>query len=237
MSPRPRLAVFRVPAQAAFTMIELALSIAVVAFALVAIIGVLPSGLQVQRDNREDTIVNQDAAFWLEVIRNASTNTYELTNYVEFITIRENNGPTVTNKPPTLRQMIGLLSTPKYVPSPFLVLKTTNTVTAMVRAITGSAIEKPPSAADIVFRYQMIPEVIPLVPTPPVLTNAMTTNQLAQLASLERNAYELRLYFRWPILPNGDLGNKRRTLRAIVSGQLVRDTNAPLFFFQPASYK
>jgi len=238
-SPRPRLASLGASAQAAFTMVELALSIAIVAFALVAIVGVLPTGLQVQRDNREDSIVNQDAAYWLEIIRNASTNAYELTNYVESITLRENNNPPLvfTRSNVTWRQMIGRLSTPKYLPNPFLLQKTTNTVTAIVRAITGSAIEKPPSAADIVFRYQMIPEIIPLVPTPPVLTNAMTTNQLAQWASLVRNAYELRLNFRWPVLPQGDLGSKRRTLRAIVSGQLVRDTNAPLYFFQPASYK
>jgi type II secretory pathway pseudopilin PulG len=244
-SPRcagPGLAVAPTPRRprfAAFTMVEVALSIAVVAFALVAIVGVLPSGLQVQRDNREDTIVNQDAAYWLELIRNASTNAYELTNYVESITLRQNslNPQVFTRSNVTWRGMIGLLSTPKYVPNPFQVLKTTNTVTAVVRAITGSAIEKPPSAADIAFRYQMIPEVTPLIPTPPALTNAMTTNQLAQWASLQRNAYELRLSFRWPVLPNGDVGSRRRTLRAIVSGQLVRDTNANFYFFQPASYR
>ena len=225
---------------AAFTMIEVALSIAVVAFALVAIIGVLPSGLQVQRDNREDTIVNQDGAYWMEIIRNASTNTYELTNYVESLSVRENNGaPRVfTRTNLNWRQIVGLLSAPKY-PLGAQGTRTTNFVTAVVRAITGSAIEKPPSASDVYFRYQMTPELTPLVPVPPALTNAMTTNQLAQLASLERNAYELRLHFRWPVLQNGDLGNKRRTLRTVVSGQLARDTNAlsPLYFFEPANYR
>jgi len=38
-------------------MVEIALCIAVVAFALVAILGVMPTGLQVQKDNREDTII------------------------------------------------------------------------------------------------------------------------------------------------------------------------------------
>jgi len=42
-SPRP---------QSAFTMIEIALCIAVVAIAMVAIIGVLPAGLNVQKQNR-----------------------------------------------------------------------------------------------------------------------------------------------------------------------------------------
>jgi hypothetical protein len=220
-------------------MVELALSIAVVAFALVAIVGVLPSGLQVQRDNREDTIVNQDATYWLEIIRNASTNAYELTNYVESITLRQNNSSPVvfTHSNLTWRGMVGLLSTPKYVPDPFHPQRTTNTVTAVVRAITGSAIEKPPAPTDIVFRYEMIPEVVPLIPIPPLLTNSMSTNQLAHWANLARNAYEIRLLFRWPVLPKGELGSKRRTLRAMISGQLVRDTNEAFYFFQPASYK
>src|SRR2546428_5718272 len=38
-------------AQGGFTMIEIAIALAVIAFALVAIIGVLPIGLNVQRDN------------------------------------------------------------------------------------------------------------------------------------------------------------------------------------------
>ena len=45
----------------AFTLVEIAISLAVIAFALVAIIGVLPTGMQVQRDNREETIINQEA--------------------------------------------------------------------------------------------------------------------------------------------------------------------------------
>ena len=46
----------------AFTMIEIALSLAIIGFALVAIIGALPKGMNVQRENREETIINQDAA-------------------------------------------------------------------------------------------------------------------------------------------------------------------------------
>ncbi len=54
----------------AFTMIEIALAIGVIGFALVAIIGVLPAGLNVQKDNREDTLVSQDAPYFLDAIRN-----------------------------------------------------------------------------------------------------------------------------------------------------------------------
>src|ERR1041384_4381663 len=57
---------------AAFTMVEIAIALGVIAFALIAIIGVLPSGLQVGRDNREETIINQDARLLLEALRNGS---------------------------------------------------------------------------------------------------------------------------------------------------------------------
>jgi len=50
-------------------MVEIAIALGVVAFALVAIIGVLPTGLTVQKQNREETIINQDGTLWLEAIR------------------------------------------------------------------------------------------------------------------------------------------------------------------------
>lgn len=76
--PKPRVA--------AFTMVEIAISLAVIAFALVAIIGVLPSGLTVQRENREETIINQDASVWSSAIRNGERGFDDLTNYVYAIT-------------------------------------------------------------------------------------------------------------------------------------------------------
>jgi len=45
----------------AFTMIEIAICLGVIGFALVAIIGILPTGMSVQKDNRQETIINQDA--------------------------------------------------------------------------------------------------------------------------------------------------------------------------------
>lgn len=54
----------------AFTMVEVAMSLAIVAFALVAIIGIMPIGLNVQRDNEQDTIIAQDGAYLLEAIKN-----------------------------------------------------------------------------------------------------------------------------------------------------------------------
>src|SRR3954447_15585413 len=76
--------------ESGFTMIEIALSLGIVAFALIAIIGVLPSGMKVQRENREETIINQDGAYLLEAIRSGSRGVDDLTNYVESITVLRN---------------------------------------------------------------------------------------------------------------------------------------------------
>ena len=65
-----------------FTMMEIAISLAIIGIALVAIIGVLPIGMNVQQDNRQETIINQDAAVLIEDLRNGSIGMDELTNYV-----------------------------------------------------------------------------------------------------------------------------------------------------------
>jgi type II secretory pathway pseudopilin PulG len=67
----------------AFTMVEIALSLAIIGFALIAIIGVLPAGLSVQKDNREQTVINLDAAYLMmsyEAARSART-TSPITSY------------------------------------------------------------------------------------------------------------------------------------------------------------
>lgn len=66
--------------RAGFTMVEIAIAIGVIGFALVAIIGILPSGLEVQRDNRSETIINQDATFWLTAIKSGAVDVNELTS-------------------------------------------------------------------------------------------------------------------------------------------------------------
>src|SRR5712675_1869648 len=69
-----------------FTMIEIAISLAVIGFALVAIIGILPTGLNVQKDNREETIIGHDAGILMDVIRNGEQGLDDLVNYVVAIT-------------------------------------------------------------------------------------------------------------------------------------------------------
>ena len=67
-------------------MVEIAISLAVIGIALVAIIGVLPIGMNTQRDNREETIINQDATVFIEAIRGGARGLDDLTNYVYAIT-------------------------------------------------------------------------------------------------------------------------------------------------------
>jgi type II secretory pathway pseudopilin PulG len=128
--------------QSAFTMIEIALCLAIIGFALVSILLVLPSGMNTQRDTREETIVGQDASMLLESIRGGARGTDDLTNYVYLITnywayynnlgkqtIHGQNGysfqgSTIANQWPQTpsdffpitngSRIIGLLSTPEY---------------------------------------------------------------------------------------------------------------------------
>ena len=67
-------------------MIEIALCLAIIGFALVSIMLVLPGGMNTQRQTREETIVNQDASMLLEAVRNSARGLDDLTNNVYAIT-------------------------------------------------------------------------------------------------------------------------------------------------------
>ena len=83
-SPRPSTLDLRLCR--GFTMVEIAICLAIIGIALVAIIGVLPAGLNVQKDNREETLIDQDATVFIENIRNGARGLDDLTNYVLAIT-------------------------------------------------------------------------------------------------------------------------------------------------------
>ena len=84
---RPSSPVTRHPSRVTgFTMVEIAICLAIIGFALIAIIGVLPIGMNTQRDNREETVINQDATIFIEAIRNGARGLDDLTNYVYAIT-------------------------------------------------------------------------------------------------------------------------------------------------------
>jgi prepilin-type N-terminal cleavage/methylation domain-containing protein len=69
--------------RAGFTLLEIAISLAIIGFALVAVIGVLPNGLAVQQENREKTIVNEDARFLLEAIREGDQALWTVTEHLD----------------------------------------------------------------------------------------------------------------------------------------------------------
>ena len=165
---------------AAFTLVEVALALAIIGFALVAIIGSLPFGLNVQRENREETIIVQDANFFLDTIRNGARGLDDLTNYVDAITNYVTgytvvNGATsvvfnvyaytytngwlngVQNSEYRIRngeRIVGLLSTPRLIlpknSTPIPSSFTSNYVVAYIRALSGPAIEKSPQTNAIV---------------------------------------------------------------------------------------
>src|SRR5437899_4239647 len=155
-----------------FTMVEIAIAVAVIAFALVAIIGVLPAGLQVQKENREDTIIAQEGVYWMEAIRSGAEGLDELLDYVEPGSLSTNNGVKI-NGQYTAAQIIGTLSTPGL-----------NSV--VVRAISGSVADKGATGNDLAFKYKLEVEVLPYDPGSP-------SNQLASSVFLPNYLYELRL--------------------------------------------
>ncbi|KAB2650230.1 MAG: hypothetical protein DVB33_05360 [Verrucomicrobia bacterium] len=165
---------------AAFTLVEVALALAIIGFALVAIIGSLPFGLNVQRENREETIIVQDANFFIDAIRNGARGLDDLTNYVDAITNYVTghtivNGATsvvssvhaytyangwlngVQNSEYRIRngeRIVGLLSTPRLIlpknSTPIPSSFTSNYVVAYIRSISGPAIEKSPQTNAII---------------------------------------------------------------------------------------
>jgi type II secretory pathway pseudopilin PulG len=272
-------------ARSAFTMIEIAISLAIIAFALVAIIGILPAGMSVQKDNRQETIVNQDASLFLNAMRNGARGLDDLTNYVIGITnfvdtynttrparparhvytytyqdSRRDGALTPVQYP--LRNgsiIIGLLTTPKIIATQGLF--NSNHVVAAVRSISGPASEKPPQRDETIhglgMNYKLIVEVsngyeggpgyvpaltnIYIPPPPPsgASSNVLAayTNYLRYALTYSANVYDVRLTFRWPLLPNGETGPSRQAFRTIVSGPLANDpTNSPLYFFQPYTF-
>ena len=243
----------RNPRVAGFTMMEIAICLAIIGFALVAIIGVLPIGLNTQRDNREETIINQEATVLLEAIRSGSRGADDLTNYVYAITnfqvwFKLGNSP-VTQPYGFVRgdgfidtgaKIIGVLSTPEFTTYPYRIPINnnwnnngySNHIVAYVRSLNGLAAEKPPQNNQIMvedsFTYRLLCVNAPMA--------ADNSGKLVGFAKqLAANQHELRLTFLWPQLPNGNVGSGRQTFRTLVAGQLVQ-TNLNYFYYQSQSF-
>jgi type II secretory pathway pseudopilin PulG len=331
--PRPKPLESRRAPTSAFTMIEIALSLAVIGIALVSIIGILPRAMDVQKNNRRETIINQDANYFIESIRGGARGLDDLTNYVIAITnywakynsfnfqtsfghddydyysskvtsiipSPANNIYRLTNG----QRIVGVLSTPKYIfvdsskvtqPGSGVVFQS-NYVVGYFRAISGAATEKFPqtnaAVQESAFSYRLISELIPYTTSTNrggffdstwtnymamvnfssrAIANAYVSNWVSGVSTNSRlesyvlntniflnptsqaefyaranywlttrqmtpNLYDLRLFFRWPLLPGNRLGNTRQNYRAMVTGALTNDpAGGPTYFMQANTY-
>jgi len=227
-----------VGARSGFTMIEIAISLAVIGFALVAIIGILPQGMTVQKENRQETIINQDANMFLEAIRNGGRGFDDLTNYVVAITNywtiysdaappafhvdahtyydawsdKTRTGFEITNG----LRIVGLLTTPRYIDIPSqskAIFFRSNYIVAYVRSMSGQAGEKFPQTntvmQDLAFGYRLMPEIAPYTYYEPDWTN-----YTAYLASPNKNDWISRSnYWRIASTVQTNLCDLRLTFR------------------------
>jgi type II secretory pathway pseudopilin PulG len=275
----------RRPVLAAFTMIEIAISLAVIGFALVAIIGILPIGMNVQKENRQETIITQDANIFMDAIRNGAQGVDDLTNNVLSITNyqvhysgRGNvqnvygytflnstiNGALANPQMPITNgfRIVGLLSTPKIATLPGVPGFFSNHIVAYVRSISGPASEKfpqtSPTVQDFGLTYRMVSDVGVYwtnyydtnwfaLNVPGLTTNdyVARVNYSNVVNKLQANLHDIRLTFRWPLLPNGNLPQNanRQIFRTMVAGQLMatNDHGYPVgltnyYFFQPRTF-
>lgn len=251
-----------IPSAAAFTMVEIALSLAIIGFALVAIIGVLPLGLSVQRENREEALIQQEASVFLDAIRSGARGLDELTNavfaitnfwaYYEITPTGTNAGPSdadgydwfgslCTSRPipPNAMRLtngfriVGLLSTPKYQFTQSPPGFFSNYVVAYVRAMSGLAAEKFPQDNPDVRADAFRYRLIAENVELPVPPNFDPAATNPPERQLSHNLREVRLLFRWPLFASGRTGNGRRVFRTLVAGPMTNDPPGGVtWFFQ-----
>lgn len=205
-----------------FTMVEIALSIAIVAFAMVAIIGIMPTGFEAQRLNREETIINQDANYLMKAISGGALGLDELTNFVDSIVISNHMGNVrslgISENVNQFGQavplvnghfILGMLSTPHLevvdVRRNGAIIYSTNQVAALVRAMSGSAGEQfqDPDFQENSFAYLLTTKIEPYQASPDgqfaTTSTLTTTNRLVLSANIASNLFNVQLKFRWPV--------------------------------------
>ena len=159
-------------------------------------------------------------------------------------------------------RIVGLLSTPKFTydeaqdpapknPRPDYY---SNYVVAIVRSMSGGAFDKYPqdnsTLREASFKYKLISEVTPyyytdgswMDPSSGTFQGGTYTNVVR---NKQVNLYDVRLIFRWPVLPNGNIGNNRLVFRTQVSGSVTNEATpfpklagAPrwAYFFENRNY-
>ena len=196
----------------AFTMVEIALALAVIAFALVAIIGILPTGLNIAQLSREESIVNRDGAYLLEALRNGAQGMVDLSDYY----LNRDGTPSSLSS----EGIISQISAP-------------GTHIAVFRAINGSAANRSAVDADLALRYEVTVEV------QPVTANSISPDVLATQPQIANNLYDVRMVIRWPLVPaptDSGLGPSsrasRRVFRTLITGTQITNINNRTFFDQ-----
>jgi type II secretory pathway pseudopilin PulG len=196
----------------AFTMVEIALSLAIIAFAMVAILAVLPTGATFQRDNRENTIIGQEGAFWMEAIRGGAQ--FPITNDLadSVVNMWAAGQPILPLAYTNSADVIGQLSVPG------------RTNRAIVRATSGVVGEQ---RTEVAFQYELESQVFPL--------DVATNNFLPEVsAGISNHLHEIRLTLRWPVIgTNTATTTGKQVFRSMVSGRLADAQNNGLYFFQP----
>lgn len=243
----------------AFTMVEIVLSLAIIAVAMVAIIGVLPLGLNVQADNQEESIIGMDAGIWTDAIRDGVQGMEYLPNYVEEVgveeihynlttgveTFREINYYNLNNGFTTASNLVGLLSMPRLTIAGNTLIE--RNVSTVARAINGNMADIS-SSMDFAFKYRMSTELVPYSFRQKIpFTNVFTTPQELLMGS---NLWELRMTFKWPVLlgTGGDYRAqtnfaKQLSFRTLISGSVTNYFPFPeltkygLNFVVPGNYQ
>jgi type II secretory pathway pseudopilin PulG len=196
---------------AAFTLIEIAICLGVIAFALVAIIGILPAGLQVQRDNREDTIINQEGTYLMEAIKNGAEGLEEFAGRVDYIVItnvtqrREEERFAGDDLKP--REVMGLLSMPSDEGGDIIEVR------AVIAAGAGAVMDM---TTDLAFKYQVTIRNFAYTSSNPVEPKEFQDE-------LAKRTRDVRLDVRFPMVSDGKPGIGRHNFRSLMSGRLVPD--------------
>jgi len=192
-------------------MVEIAIALAVIAFALIAIIGILPTGLQTQRDNREETLVNQDARLLLEAIKSGGR---DVDSDLGLYVVATNGVDCTQNNPPGIpaTNLIQLLTDPygRSAINPHHEI--------VMSSISGAVATR---GTDLGFRY----EIHTTVTNSPDFADTVVSNQV----------YEVRWRFAWPVLPDNSVRPEANTykVRTLISGWRTNDLFYAQQYLQP----
>jgi prepilin-type N-terminal cleavage/methylation domain-containing protein len=250
----------------AFTMVEIAICLAIIGIALVGIIGVLPYGMNTQRDNREETVIGQDANQLIELIRDGARGANDLTNYVYAITNSWSFYDSHSNIVSSGVNTYTYLAANEYGNS--IPLRALFTGTNIIGALsipefytnTPSGWHPLPNVFQGGYSNHVVAYIRSIsglaAEKPPqdnqimrddtftyrlyVVNAPIVQGPLGANLNYNQNLgatlHELRLTFLWPLLPNGKTGSGRHTFRTAIAGDLRQDLNNGWFYYGPQTF-